>query len=182
MCGDPGPLWWLHTGRPASVLSSPSNEAPLGIRQGRGQDRPRCLVAGRPGRQGPARTRPDQPCDRTMARGRSMNGKLTDEAYARAALTYLAEPTDRWLGQLIRVHGAAVTLNAIKTGRPLGATELVGKVAGQRTGSGVPRGKAHEAIKAAMERWRTRLPELPTPEQILAFGESGIRLAGPGDP
>ena len=111
-----------------------------------------------------------------------MNGKLTDEAYARAALTYLAEPTDRWLGQLIRVHGAAVTLNAIKTGRPLGATELVGNVAGQRTGFGVPRGKAHEAIKAAMERWRTRLPELPTPEQILAFGESGIRLAGPGDP
>ncbi|MCW2894053.1 MAG: protecting protein DprA [Actinomycetia bacterium] len=111
-----------------------------------------------------------------------MNGKLTDEAYARAALTYLAEPTDRWLGQLIRVHGAAVTLDAIKTGRPLGATELVGNMAGQRTGSGVPRGKAHEAIKAAMERWRTRLPELPAPEQILAFGESGIRLACPGDP
>jgi DNA processing protein len=111
-----------------------------------------------------------------------MNGKLTDEAYARAALTYLAEPTDRWLGQLIRVHGAAVTLDAIKTGRPLGATELVGNMAGLRTGFGVPRGKAHEAIKAAMERWRTRLPELPAPEQILAFGESGIRLACPGDP
>ena len=44
-----------------------------------------------------------------------MSDKLTDEAYARAALTYLAEPADRWLGQLLRVHGAAATLDAIKT-------------------------------------------------------------------
>ena len=27
-----------------------------------------------------------------------MNDGLTDETYARAALTYLAEPADRWLG------------------------------------------------------------------------------------
>ena len=45
-----------------------------------------------------------------------MNDKLTDEAYARAALTYLAEPTDRWLGPLLRVYGAAATLDAIKSG------------------------------------------------------------------
>jgi DNA processing protein len=32
-----------------------------------------------------------------------------------------------------------------------------------------------------MERWRTRLPELPTREQVLAFGESGIRIVCPGD-
>ena len=44
-----------------------------------------------------------------------MNDKLTDEAYARAALTYLAEPADRWLGQLIRVSSAAAALDAIKT-------------------------------------------------------------------
>ncbi len=53
-----------------------------------------------------------------------MNGRLTDEAYARAALTYLAEPADRRLAQLIRVHGAAVTLAAIKSGRLLGPTGL----------------------------------------------------------
>jgi DNA processing protein len=33
-----------------------------------------------------------------------------------------------------------------------------------------------------MERWRTRLPELPSSEQVLAFRESGIRLVCPGDP
>ena len=109
-----------------------------------------------------------------------MNGKLTDEAYARAALTYLAEPTDRWLGQLLRVHGAAVTLAAIKSGRLLGTGGLAGNAAGQ--GNGLPRGKSHEGVKAAMERWRTRLPELPAPERVLAFGESGIRIVCPGDP
>ena len=109
-----------------------------------------------------------------------MNGKLTDEAYARAALTYLAEPTDRWLGQLLRVHGAAVTLAAIKSGRLLGTGGLAGNAAGQ--GNSLPRGKAHEGVKNAMERWRTRLPELPAPERVLAFGESGIRIVCPGDP
>ena len=100
-----------------------------------------------------------------------MNGTLTGEAYARAALTYLAEPADRWLGRLLGIHGAAVTLAAIKSGRPLGAA-----------GPGLPRAKARDGVAAAMERWRTRLPELPTPEEVLAFGESGIRLVCPGDP
>jgi DNA processing protein len=111
-----------------------------------------------------------------------VNGKLSDEAYARAALTYLAEPTDRWLVQLLRIHGAAVTLAAIKSGRLLGTAGLVGNTGGQGNGTGLPRAKAHEAIKAAMERWRTRLPELPAPEQVLAFGGSGIRIVCPDDP
>ncbi|MGH3279257.1 MAG: DNA-processing protein DprA, partial [Trebonia sp.] len=95
-----------------------------------------------------------------------MNGTLTDEAYARAALTYLAEPADRLLGRLIRVSSATAVLDAIKNdGVPGGA-----------------RGKAREAMAVAMERWRTRLPELPTPGQVLAFRESGIRLVSPDDP
>lgn len=97
-----------------------------------------------------------------------MKEKLTDEAYARAALTYLAEPADRWLARLIRVSSAAAALDAIKNdGIP---------------GGGPPRAKAGEAMMAAMERWRTRLPELPTPEHVLAFHESGIRLITPDDP
>ena len=47
-----------------------------------------------------------------------MTENLTDDAYARAALTYLAEPADRWLGQLIEAHGAVAALDAIRTGRP----------------------------------------------------------------
>lgn len=111
-----------------------------------------------------------------------MNDMLAGEAYARAALTYLAEPADRWLGQLLRVHGAAVTLDAIKSGQSLGSAGLAGSAAAQGTEPGLPHGRAREAVKSAMERWRTRLPELPSPEQVLAFRESGIRLVCPGDP
>jgi DNA processing protein len=94
--------------------------------------------------------------------------KLTDEAYARAALTYLAEPADRWLGRLLRLHGAAATLDAIKTGR------LPGHHATKPTARG--------AMKAAMERWQVRLPGLPAPQEVLAFRESGIRVITPDDP
>ncbi|HET9081782.1 MAG TPA: DNA-processing protein DprA [Trebonia sp.] len=97
-----------------------------------------------------------------------MNEKLTDETYARAALTYLAEPADRWLGRLIRVSGAAAALDAIKNGSVSGGSR--------------PRTKAGEAMTQAMERWRIRLPELPASEQVLAFRESGIRLITPDDP
>ena len=91
-----------------------------------------------------------------------MTGGLTEEKYARAALTYLVEPADRRLARLIREHGAARTLDAIRSGRPLGPGS---------PGQG-----------ASMDRWRVRLPELPRPEQLLAFRESGIRLVCPGDP
>ena len=97
-----------------------------------------------------------------------MTEKLTDEAYARAALTYLAEPADRWLGRLLRLHGAAATLDAIKTGR------LPGHHATKPTARG--------AMKAAMERWQVRLPGLPAPQEVLAFRESGIRVITPDDP
>jgi DNA processing protein len=103
-----------------------------------------------------------------------VNEKLTDESYARAALTYLAEPADRWLARLVRTVGAPRALAAIKdydrTGR-----------GGQGT-SETPLTKDGAAMKAAMERWQVRLPELPTPEEVLAFRESGIRLIVPGDP
>jgi DNA processing protein len=100
--------------------------------------------------------------------------ELSGEAYARAALTYLAEPADRRLAQLVRFHGAVPALDAIKSGRlPVSA--------GLRDGADL-KGKAGQAARAALERWRARLPELPTPEEITAFRESGIRLVCPGDP
>jgi DNA processing protein len=99
-----------------------------------------------------------------------VNSKLTDEKYARAALTYLAEPADRWLAQLLREHGAAGALDAIKTYGAVPANGL-------RPLSGEAR-----AMKAAMERLQVRLHELPSRDQLLAFRESGIRLIAPGDP
>lgn len=140
-----------------------------------------------------------------------MSEKLTDETYARAALTYLAEPADRWLGYLLRTYGAVPALDAIKTGclpgavgpavtvagLPAAAADALplkgrqpfaskdpagGKARACRKGAEIPRGKAYQAMRDAMERWRVRLPELPEPEEVLAFRESGIRLVCPGDP
>ena len=78
-----------------------------------------------------------------------MNGKLTDEAYARAALTYLAEPADRWLGAAVRVHGAAGVLDAIRIGppaRPTGARRAAG--AAMKGGHGAMAGAAVRAAGA----------------------------------
>jgi DNA processing protein len=97
-----------------------------------------------------------------MAGVGAVNGGLDDESYARAALTYLAEPADRWLSELVRVHGAARALDAIGSGRLPDA--------------------AGAAAQRAMERWRVRLDELPTPAEVIAFRKSGIRLICPGDP
>jgi DNA processing protein len=94
--------------------------------------------------------------------GQSVGAPLDGESYARAALTYLAEPADRWLGQLIRVHGAEQALAAITSGRlPAGGSA---------------------AMERALERWRVRLDELPAPDDVMAFRQSGIRLICPGDP
>ena len=116
-----------------------------------------------------------------------VNDKLTDEAYARAALTYLAEPADVRLARLIRVHGAAVTLDAIKSGRALGTAHgNVGRAAGHAgQGPGRPRlppGRERQETRAAIEGWRARLPGLPSREELLAFQETGIRPITPGDP
>jgi DNA processing protein len=98
-------------------------------------------------------------------------GALTEGSYARAALTYLAEPADQWLNGLISAHGAARTLEAIRSGR---LPDPSGDFAMQRF--------TRRTLQRSLERWRVRLDELPTPEEVIAFRASGIRLICPGDP
>jgi DNA processing protein len=98
-------------------------------------------------------------------------GSLSEESYARAALTYLAEPADQWLNGLISAHGAPRTLEAIRAGRlpdPSGDFPMPQFM--QRT------------LQRSMERWRVRLDDLPTPDEVIAFRTAGIRLICPGDP
>jgi DNA processing protein len=103
---------------------------------------------------------------------------LTDEAYARAALTWLAEPADHWLSQLLRQHGAETTLDAIKTGRPPAHT---GPASTTTAATATVAGASRRPLRAAMERWRARLPELPSPGQVADFQRAGIRLVTPQD-
>jgi DNA processing protein len=99
------------------------------------------------------------------------DGTLTEESYARAALTYLAEPADHWLNGLISAHGATRTLEAIRSGRlPEPSADFPIPPFILRT------------LQRSLERWRVRLDELPTPGEVIAFGRSGIRLICPGDP
>lgn len=77
-----------------------------------------------------------------------MNG----ERYARAALTYLAEPEDVALAKLVADVGAARAVEIIKNG------------------------------KGVMPKWRARLSDLPGTDEIKGFARSGIRLVCPGDP
>jgi DNA processing protein len=112
------------------------------------------------------------------------SGSAADERYARAALTYLAEPADRVLGALVRVHGAARTLEAIRVGKdPDDATALFEDPAGAGAAAslGGPAGVARPVVRRAMERWQVRRAELPTPDDVIAFAGSGIRLVCPGD-
>ena len=88
-----------------------------------------------------------------------MTGFPDAESYARAALTYLAEPGDVRLGALIRTRGARQVLDAIKAGDVAGS-----------------------AAQRAMERWRVRLEGIPSAEEVAGFCRSGIRLIHPGDP
>jgi DNA processing protein len=91
--------------------------------------------------------------------------ELDQDSYARAALTYLAEPADRWLSELVRLHGAHQALDMIRSGRLPGC------------GPTPP-----PARQRALERWRVRLGELPTPADVIGLRRSGIRLVCPGDP
>ena len=93
-----------------------------------------------------------------------MSAALNEESYARAAFSYLAEPGDLRLGGLIRACGAASTLAAVKAGEfPDPAT-------------------ADAAAMRALRRWRVRLAEVPSPDEVADFCRTGIRLACPGDP
>ena len=93
-----------------------------------------------------------------------MSAALDEESYARAALTYLAEPGDLRLGALVRERGAASTLAAIKTGK---FPDLASPDA---------------AATRAMRRWQVRLAEVPSPDEVAGFCRAGIRVVCPGDP
>lgn len=108
-----------------------------------------------------------------------MTATLDEESYARAALTYLAEPADLTLGALIRACGAARTLAAIKAGRYPDLTQdrPVGPV-----GPAGLSGAVRAAAVRAMRRWQVRLSEVPDAEEVSGVCRAGIRLACPGDP
>ena len=89
-----------------------------------------------------------------------MTGRLEGESYARAALTYLAEPGDRRLGALLRVLGAARTLETIKAGTDPGA----------ECDAADP---VRAALPRAIPRWQVRLAGVPSADEMASFCRAG---------
>jgi DNA processing protein len=92
------------------------------------------------------------------------------QAVARAALTYLAEPGDPALGALLETCEPAEVLAAIKAGTLPGTLP-----------AGNDRPASRRALERALGRWRLRLPWLPDDADIAAACRDGIRLVCPGD-
>jgi DNA processing protein len=89
----------------------------------------------------------------------------SDERLARAELSYLAEPGDALLGELVRAHGAMRVMEFIRSGQ-LPADDDATLV------PHVPR---------AIDRWRSELRRVPSADVIARAFDSGIRLVYPGE-
>ena len=96
--------------------------------------------------------------------------EFSEDKLARAALTYLAEPSDPALGALLGICTPAEVLAAINAGMLPGTGPGCGDSAASRA-----------ALERALGRWRARLPGLPDAESIAGACRDGIRLICPGD-
>ena len=91
------------------------------------------------------------------------------ERRARVTLSFLASPGDPVLGAALRSMSAAGLLAATT-----GADND-----GQAVLSAVPEAPA---LARAIERWRARLPDMPSASRLAAWQDAGLRLVLPGDP
>jgi DNA processing protein len=103
-----------------------------------------------------------------------------DERYARAALSFVAEPGDVVLGALMRSSTAAEVLALLRSGDgdiwpcPSGAYA-----------DGPPRVSCEQspvAVRRTLDRMRSRLDRLPSPARLESWERGGLRLVCPGDP
>ncbi|HET9898335.1 MAG TPA: DNA-processing protein DprA [Streptosporangiaceae bacterium] len=93
------------------------------------------------------------------------DGWRADERRARAALSFLTEPGDLVVGDLLRSMPAADLL----------------ALADSPDGGSVP-GPAELAARRSIERMRARLANLPPPALLDGWQRTGFRLICPGDP
>lgn len=96
-----------------------------------------------------------------------------NERYARAALSFVAEPADLTLGAALRLSGAQRVLDCVLSdGDP---AVLAACWPGDARLSAAAAGRL-------VERMRSRRPALPSPARIEAWQRDGFRLVCPGEP
>jgi DNA processing protein len=91
-----------------------------------------------------------------------------DERLARATLSYIAEPCDRFLGRMVRRLG------------PIGALDTVR--AGHAPPGFAADGKERKRLSERMEWWRVRLPSAAPEADLTLCAKLGGRMVCPGDP
>jgi DNA processing protein len=98
-----------------------------------------------------------------------VTGLSGDDRVASAALTYLAEPADPLLGELLRILAPAEILACIKPGAiPAGVADYL-----------TP--QELTMLRPALHRWGARIPVIPA-DALVRHAAGGIRLLCPGDP
>jgi DNA processing protein len=92
---------------------------------------------------------------------------VADDRYARAALSFLAEPGDPVLGAMLRLASPAEVLALARSGHDLlpGIADLDPGTAGR-----------------AMARWQARLSDVPSPGRLATWEGGRVRLVCPGEP
>ncbi len=101
------------------------------------------------------------------------------ERYARARLSFLADPGDPVLGALLRSARPADLLAVIVSGHRNPAWMLARPSAADGQAPGITLTPA--AVDRAVECWRARLGDLPPEARLAAWERSGYRLVCPGD-
>jgi len=99
------------------------------------------------------------------------------ERYARASLSYLADPGDPVLGTLLESVSPDGVLAIIVSGDRNPAWSLAPALAG----SDGTAAAGLAAVGRAVERWRARLGELPPAARLAAWERTGYRLVCPGE-
>ncbi len=92
-----------------------------------------------------------------------------DDRYARAALSFLAEPGDPALGALLRRCRPVQIVAAIAAPRdnPAALVAACPDIGG---------------LRRSFERWRERYDQVPPPARLTAWQAAGFRIVCPGDP
>lgn len=103
-----------------------------------------------------------------------------DERYARAALSFVAEPGDVVLGALMRSATAAEVLALLRSDDGDTWPFPSGAYAGDTAHVSVEQSPA--AVRRTLNRLRSRLDRIPSPARLEAWERGGLRLVCPGDP
>lgn len=97
-----------------------------------------------------------------------MSGISGQDRVARATLSFLAEPADPVLGELLQVCTVAEVVGAVSSMREARAALPAA-------------GRAIRGAGRALARWRARLDQVPPVAQLAAWYRTGLRLVCPGE-